>query len=44
MWLATGVALVGALAAWVLVSDRIAEHPSPAVRPRAAAEAEAISA
>ena len=44
MWLATGVALVGALAAWVFISDELTEHPSPAERPRAAAEAEAVRA
>lgn len=45
MWLATGVALVGAVAAAVLIGEReAAERPAPEERPRAAAEAEAVSA
>ncbi len=42
MWLATGVALAGAAVAALLISDRRAQPPEPARRPRAAAEAETV--
>ena len=43
MWLATGVALLGAALAAVLISDRLDERqPEPAQRAHAAAEAEAV--
>ena len=42
MWLATGVALAGAAVAALLISDRLAQPPEPARRPRAAAEAETV--
>jgi EmrB/QacA subfamily drug resistance transporter len=46
LWLATGVSLVGALVAFVLVSDEIAEvhEAAPLPEPNASAEAEAVHA